>query len=381
MPYNPREFMATLYWDINSVAVFRAIFSDKAASPADREVYHVLCETTKRFIGHGLGRATNNDRIKQFAYRFGWRIFGICAYSDAFQHACFSLSTDDWEALSKIVSTSSRSIEIFARLRRLDWRGPLLPWAQYDDPTKLQVSGQSPVPYLPGLRRALQPDLNISFEHPHHTVITLTDTLRRPRYMGRSQQHSDNHIFVAEGEKCVERDYHSCIPCSLCDSPTLCQCRVTVKTGDLVELREYEGKGVGVRCLTTIKKDDIIGEYIGFVEPEDFSPWTPYTLSQTGWIMRHSAGEFAYSVVAEIQPHAIGNWTRFLNHSCDANCEFQTAVVGTRVATIIVAERDIEWGEELTVHYGYEYWDDQGCPCGSANCQNLRGDPLCPPSL
>ncbi|MFN0066243.1 MAG: SET domain-containing protein [Limisphaerales bacterium] len=61
-----------------------------------------------------------------------------------------------------------------------------------------------------------------------------------------------------------------------------------------------------------------------------------------------------------------GNPARFLNHSCDPNCEAQQD--GDRIW--IVALRPIEPGEELTFNYGYELesWRDYPCACGAKNC-------------
>jgi uncharacterized protein len=68
-----------------------------------------------------------------------------------------------------------------------------------------------------------------------------------------------------------------------------------------------------------------------------------------------------------------GNVSRFINHSCDPNCE---AIV-TKGRVFIHAQRDIEPGEEL----GYDYWfvlEDPHtaankalypCRCGSKNCR------------
>jgi hypothetical protein len=60
------------------------------------------------------------------------------------------------------------------------------------------------------------------------------------------------------------------------------------------------------------------------------------------------------------------NIARFINHSCDPNC--QTEQFGNTIW--IVAIRDIAVGEELTYNYGYEI-DDQPaepCHCGAQTC-------------
>jgi hypothetical protein len=61
-----------------------------------------------------------------------------------------------------------------------------------------------------------------------------------------------------------------------------------------------------------------------------------------------------------------GNPARFLNHSCDPNCEAQQE----EDRIWIVALRDIAPGEELTFNYGYdlEEWRDHPCECGATGC-------------
>jgi uncharacterized protein len=60
------------------------------------------------------------------------------------------------------------------------------------------------------------------------------------------------------------------------------------------------------------------------------------------------------------------NTARYINHSCDPNC--QTEQFGNTIW--IVAIKDIRAGEELTYNYGYE---DEGeansaCHCGAQKC-------------
>ncbi|MFP4156697.1 MAG: SET domain-containing protein [Opitutales bacterium] len=60
------------------------------------------------------------------------------------------------------------------------------------------------------------------------------------------------------------------------------------------------------------------------------------------------------------------NPARYMNHSCDGNCE----AINYDGEIWIVARKDIETGEELTYDYGYdmEHFLDHPCGCGSDNC-------------
>lgn len=60
------------------------------------------------------------------------------------------------------------------------------------------------------------------------------------------------------------------------------------------------------------------------------------------------------------------NPARFVNHSCEPNCE--AIMEDGRIW--IVATRDIRAGEEITYNYGYDLEDyhEHPCRCGSAGC-------------
>jgi len=60
------------------------------------------------------------------------------------------------------------------------------------------------------------------------------------------------------------------------------------------------------------------------------------------------------------------NPARYMNHSCDGNCE----AINYDGEIWIVARRDIGKGEELVYDYGYdmEHFLDHPCQCGADNC-------------
>lgn len=60
------------------------------------------------------------------------------------------------------------------------------------------------------------------------------------------------------------------------------------------------------------------------------------------------------------------NPARYMNHSCDGNCE----AVNAEGEIWIVARKPIQAGEELTYDYGYdmEHFLDHPCACGADNC-------------
>ena len=60
------------------------------------------------------------------------------------------------------------------------------------------------------------------------------------------------------------------------------------------------------------------------------------------------------------------NLAKFINHSCDPNCE--TDIVRGKIW--ISAIKDIKKGEELSYDYGYDMhcFEDHPCRCNSKNC-------------
>ncbi|MCK5083439.1 MAG: SET domain-containing protein-lysine N-methyltransferase, partial [Candidatus Omnitrophica bacterium] len=60
------------------------------------------------------------------------------------------------------------------------------------------------------------------------------------------------------------------------------------------------------------------------------------------------------------------NTARFINHSCDSNCE--TEIIRGHIW--IIALRDIKKGEELSYNYNYDFedYEDHKCRCGSNRC-------------
>jgi SET domain-containing protein len=61
------------------------------------------------------------------------------------------------------------------------------------------------------------------------------------------------------------------------------------------------------------------------------------------------------------------NYARFINHSCDPNCEVDIADNHIWISSI----KRIKKGAELTYNYGYPFdsdFDEHVCKCGSKNC-------------
>lgn len=121
--------------------------------------------------------------------------------------------------------------------------------------------------------------------------------------------------------------------------------------------------GFGVFALRPFKKGDRIVEYKGRVEK-----WGEQQQGAGGYAQLFHAG-----LGFVINPAVDGNIARFINHSCDPNCE--AILEGRRV--FIEATRDIAAGEELFIDYAlalgrrFTKQDvlDYRCRCGAPNCR------------
>lgn len=58
---------------------------------------------------------------------------------------------------------------------------------------------------------------------------------------------------------------------------------------------------------------------------------------------------------------------RFSNHDCNANAKLESRESGTM---IVIAVRDIDVGDEITVNYGNNYFDEGNCSCLCASCES-----------
>lgn len=73
-----------------------------------------------------------------------------------------------------------------------------------------------------------------------------------------------------------------------------------------------------------------------------------------------------------------GNRARFINHSCDPNCETQKWTVNGDTRVGIFSKKDIKAGEELTFNYKFETVgnakEKKACLCGAKNCSGWIGE-------
>lgn len=114
----------------------------------------------------------------------------------------------------------------------------------------------------------------------------------------------------------------------------------------------------------------LVQEYVGEVINEDtkkqrLASWAEENPNDPNfYIMQLEPGWY-------IDARYRGNLTRFINHSCDPNCELIPKNVAGYMRIAIVAIKDVEPGTFLSYDYKFETNQAErfACRCGSKNCR------------
>lgn len=115
--------------------------------------------------------------------------------------------------------------------------------------------------------------------------------------------------------------------------------------------------GLGLFATTELKRGDYLFEYTG-------ERITAEEANRRG-------GKYLFELNDEwtIDGSSRKNIARYVNHACKPNCYAEHDVDQDRI--FFYVKRKIQPGEELTVHYGKQYFTDiiepMGCRC--ATCQ------------
>ncbi|XP_037025703.1 probable histone-lysine N-methyltransferase Mes-4 isoform X2 [Bradysia coprophila] len=130
------------------------------------------------------------------------------------------------------------------------------------------------------------------------------------------------------------------------------------------KLKYLGDKGFGLIAETAIHPGTMVVEYVGELVTE-----TEYQLrrrskqTQNLYFMKYGKGLY-------IDAEKKGNMSRFMNHSCNPNCQPRVIEVKGIERIGLIAMTDINKGEELT--FNYEFNDQkQKCYCGEPQCRGF----------
>ncbi|XP_041668628.1 histone-lysine N-methyltransferase NSD2 [Cheilinus undulatus] len=133
------------------------------------------------------------------------------------------------------------------------------------------------------------------------------------------------------------------------------------------------GKGWGLVALRDIKKGEFVNEYIGeLIDEEECRARIKYA-------HENNITDFYMLTIDKdriIDAGPKGNYSRFMNHSCQPNCETQKWTVNGDTRVGLFAVCDIPAGTELTFNYNLDCLGNEKtvCRCGAPNCSGFLGD-------
>nr|XP_040043729.1 histone-lysine N-methyltransferase ASH1L isoform X1 [Gasterosteus aculeatus aculeatus]XP_040043730.1 histone-lysine N-methyltransferase ASH1L isoform X1 [Gasterosteus aculeatus aculeatus] len=175
-------------------------------------------------------------------------------------------------------------------------------------------------------------------------------------------------------DECLNRmSYAECSP-STCPSGDQCD-NQHIQRHDWVQCLERfraEGKGWGIRTKETLRSGQFIIEYLGEVVSEQ-----EFRSRMMEQYFAHS-GQYCLNLDSGmvIDSYRMGNEARFINHSCEPNCEMQKWSVNGVYRIGLFALKDINSGIELTYDYNFHSFnteEQQACKCGSESCRGIIG--------
>ncbi|KAG9464638.1 hypothetical protein GDO78_019630, partial [Eleutherodactylus coqui] len=133
-----------------------------------------------------------------------------------------------------------------------------------------------------------------------------------------------------------------------------------------------EGKGWGIRTKEQLKASQFIIEYLGEVVSEQ--EFRSRMIEQYHNHNDHYCLSLDSGMV--IDSYRMGNEARFINHSCDPNCEMQKWSVNGVYRIGLYALKDMSAGTELTYDYNFHSFNtekQQLCKCGFEQCRGIIG--------
>ena len=304
-----------------------------------------------------------------------WTCLSILAHSTTFRDAAETFDTKSWDVLAQCIDDNCVSLRVFGKSRGVDYTT-----------SPARTSKYIPLQCHLETLTLLESDQEVRAGDKHAFVIDEEIlVLNRTRYRGQLQIDIPTNIYNEKDfdvgyrpwfwpkEKPYPQDPTLRSPmegiCACCSSRDICDCDPRTHpsiTRPLVEIYDYKAKGKGVRALQSIRKGDLLIEYVGEIRSHDYidDPIYGFSLTLMDPNCRHRIGT--------LSPKIHGNWTRFMNHSCKPGTRFVQHVIGNRIRVMVVAVKDIAWGEEVTVHYGWAYWSmGKMCLCGEDNCVSV----------
>ncbi|KAG7484718.1 hypothetical protein MATL_G00052960 [Megalops atlanticus] len=173
--------------------------------------------------------------------------------------------------------------------------------------------------------------------------------------------------------ECINRMLmYECHP-QVCPAGERCQNQCfTKRQYTQVEIFRTLARGWGLRSAFDIKKGEFVSEYVGEVIDEEECR-ARIKHAQENDICNFYMLTLDKDRIIDAGPK--GNQARFMNHSCQPNCETQKWTVNGDTRVGLFALMDIPAGTELTFNYNLECLGNGKtvCKCGAPNCSGFLG--------
>ncbi|XP_008282673.1 uncharacterized protein nsd1a [Stegastes partitus] len=173
--------------------------------------------------------------------------------------------------------------------------------------------------------------------------------------------------------ECINRMLmYECHP-QVCAAGERCQNQAfTKRQYTPVEIFRTLSRGWGLRGVSDIKKGAFVSEYVGEVIDEEECR-ARIRHAQENDICNFYMLTLDKDRIIDAGPK--GNQARFMNHSCQPNCETQKWTVNGDTRVGLFALQDIPKGVELTFNYNLECLGNgkTACKCGAPNCSGFLG--------
>uniref|UniRef100_A0A8C9FWW2 Histone-lysine N-methyltransferase NSD3 n=1 Tax=Pavo cristatus TaxID=9049 RepID=A0A8C9FWW2_PAVCR len=183
---------------------------------------------------------------------------------------------------------------------------------------------------------------------------------------------SDENPCGLESE-CLNRMLqYECHP-QVCPAGERCQNQCfTKRLYPDAEIIKTDRRGWGLRTKRNIKKGEFVNEYVGELIDEEECRLRIKRAHE------NSVTNFYMLTVTKdriIDAGPKGNYSRFMNHSCNPNCETQKWTVNGDIRVGLFALCDIPAGMELTFNYNLDCLGNgrTECHCGAENCSGFLG--------
>ncbi|KAI9881519.1 MAG: hypothetical protein M1830_000082 [Pleopsidium flavum] len=269
----------------------------------------------------------------------GAGVYRTCKYRIGFE-------ADLLQRLSKL----QRSLEVAADTLHPEWRGLLAavnhetPRQYHGHPHDWVVSADhDPIPLA---STYVQWDPEFSFKHLEECQLDDIWCGEDPRRVATKTEYA-----------CAEcGQYQSMDPkMNRCSCFPICHGHA-VEPAQVQIIRCLDGKNNGLITRRAFERGSAIGEFVGLV-----------TQGIEGVdVMVGGYNHQSY----QIYQGRMGNYTRFINHSCKPNCQFQK-FIWLGVERIVVVSKGIQADTEVTVDYSSGYWKnlEKICLCGERCCR------------